>query len=95
MFEWVYNESTTKGGVIVKISEFLKSERQKRCLTQNEMAEKLGVNRSTYASYELGWIDNKGRKRVPERSVARKIAKLTNCSTEYINELIENERKEK
>lgn len=78
----------------MKISEYLKLERQKRCLTQKEMGEKIGVNRSTYATYENGWIDSKGNKRVPHPVVARKIAKFTGCSTEYVNQLIENERKE-
>ncbi len=85
----------TKGGMQVKISEYLRLERQKRCLTQLEMAKKLGVNRPTYATYENGWVDGKGRKRVPSSSVAKRIAKFTGCSTEYVNQLIENERKEK
>ena len=79
----------------MRISEYLKLERQKRCLTQSEMAKKLGVNRATYATYENAWVDKQGKKRVPEPSVAKKIAKLTGCSTEYVNQLIENERKEK
>lgn len=80
----------------MKISEFLKQERQKRFLTQEQMAKKLGVNRTTYATYENGWVDNTtGRKSVPETRVALKIAKLTRCSKTFINELIENERKEK
>ena len=78
----------------MKISEYLRLERQKRCLTQEEMAQKLGVNRTTYVTYENGWVDNKGRKRVPNQKVAKKIAKFTGCSTEYVNQLIENERKE-
>ena len=85
----------TKGGEKVKISEYLRLERQKRCLTQLEMAKKLGVNRPTYATYENGWIDKNGVKRVPSPTVARRIAKLTGCSTEYVNQLIENERKDK
>ena len=83
-----------KGGIEVRISEYLRLERQKRCLTQEEMAQKLGVNRTTYVTYESGWVDNKGRKRVPNQRVAKKIAKFTGCSTEYVNQLIENERKE-
>lgn len=79
----------------MKISEYLRLERQKRCLTQLEMAKKLGVNRPTYATYENGWIDGKGRKRTPSPTVAKRIAKLTGCSTEYVNQLIENERKDK
>lgn len=79
----------------MKISEYLRLERQKRCLTQVEMAKKLGVNRPTYVTYENAWVDKKGNKRVPSPTVARKIAKLTGCSTEYVNQLIENERKDK
>lgn len=58
------------------------------------MAKKLGVNRPTYATYENGWVDRKGKKHVPAPGVAKRIAKITGCSTEYINQLIENERKE-
>lgn len=79
----------------MKISEYLKLERKKRCLTQAEMAKKLGVNRSTYATYESGWVDKDGCKRVPQSSVAKRIAKLTGCSVEYVDQLIENERREK
>ena len=79
----------------MKISEFLKQERQKRYLTQEQMAKKLGVNRTTYATYENGWVDNTGRKSIPGARVALKIAKFTRCSKTFINELIENERKEK
>jgi len=75
------------------ISEYLKMERQKRCLTQEEMASKLGVSRTTYATYESAWVDIRYGKRVPAPRIARKIAKLTGCSTEYINQLIDNERK--
>ena len=78
----------------MKISEYLRLERQKRCLTQEEMAQKLGVNRTTYVTYENGWVDSKGRTRVPNQRAAKRIAKLTGCSTEYVNQLLENERKE-
>lgn len=78
----------------MKISEYLKLERHKRCLTQEEMASKLGVNRTTYVTYEKSWVDGKGKKRVPGIKVAKKLAKLTGCSAEFINQLIENERKE-
>ena len=83
--------------MLMTISEFLKLEREKRCLTQAQMAEKLGVNRATYNSYEKGWVDKKKNNylRVPGLKVRTKIAKLTGCSKEYVNELIENERKEK
>ena len=76
------------------ISQYLILEREKRCLTQDEMAKKLGVNRTTYCTYEKGWTDKNGYKRVPSPKVAKRIAKLTGCSTEYIKELIDNQRKE-
>ena len=77
----------------MKLSEFLKEERTKRCLTQQEMAACIGVNQSTYATYESGWVNPKrGTKRVPGRITARRIAMFTGKTSEYINELIENER---
>ena len=79
----------------MKISEYLRLERQKRCLSQLEMAKKLGVNRPTYVTYENAWVDKRGYKRIPSPTVAKRIAKFTGCSTEYVNQLIENERKDK
>ena len=82
----------------MKISAFLKLERQKRCLTQQEMARKIGVNRSTYACYELGLSRSVGKKEyksLPSPKTANNIAKFTGCSTEFVNQLIDNERKEK
>lgn len=77
----------------MKISEFLKQERQKRCLTQAEMAKKLGVSRANYTTYENSWVDKNGYKRIPSPTVIKKICKLTGCSAEYVHELIENERR--
>lgn len=78
-----------------KISDFLKAERKKRCLTQQEMADKLGINRSTYVTYENGWNDaKKGYKRVPGIKVVRKLSELTGYTTIHIQKLIENERRE-
>lgn len=78
----------------MKISEFLKDERAKRCLTQQEMADCIGVNQPTYATYERAWVNPKTkRKSVPSKIVARRIALFTGKSSEYINELIENERR--
>lgn len=79
-----------------RISVFLKNERKKRCLTQAEMAERLGVNRSTYVTYENGWYDSKkSYKRVPGIKLVKRIAELTGYSATHIQKLIENERKEK
>ena len=78
----------------MKISEFLKEERQKRCLSQREMADCIGVSQPTYATYESGWVNPKrGQKRVPGYITARRIAAFTGQTPEYINELIENERR--
>ena len=78
----------------MKISEFLKEERQKRCLTQSEMADCIGVSQSTYATYENAWVNRRrNQKRVPGWITARRIAAFTGQSPEYINELIENERR--
>lgn len=78
----------------MKISEFLKEERLKRCLTQREMADILGISLSTYVCYENAWHNKKrNQKRIPGYLTARKIAAFTGVSSEYINELIENERK--
>lgn len=59
------------------------------------MAKKLGVNRGTYVTYEKGWVDKKGIKRVPGTTTAKRIAKFTGCSTEYVNQLIKAEREER
>lgn len=77
----------------MNLAEFLKNERDKRCLNQSEMAAKIGVTRCTYNNYEKGW-QLKGKIRVPSSAIRKKIAKFTNCSTEYINQLIKNSRKE-
>ena len=77
----------------MKISEFLKEERTKRCLTQQEMADCIGVSQSTYATYESAWVNPKrNQKRIPGKITARRIAMFTGKTSEYINELIENEK---
>lgn len=79
----------------MRISEFLKEERQKRCLSQREMADCIGVCLSTYVCYENAWENKKRKqKRIPGYVTARRIAMFTGKSSEYINELIENERSE-
>lgn len=79
----------------MKLSEYLKAERKKRCLKQAEMCKKIGVNRSTYCTYEKGWINPKRQRKVrPSLATAKRIAKFTGASVEYIAELIGNEERE-
>ena len=40
-----------------KLGERLKKERMKMGITQNQMAEFLGIERSRYAKYECGDVD--------------------------------------
>jgi len=76
------------------ISEFLKQERTKRCLTQREMADCLGISLSTYVCYENAWENKKRKqKRTPGRITARRIASFTGQTSEFINDLIEQERR--
>ena len=69
-------------------SEFLLNERKKRCLTQLEMAEKLGVSRSYYVILENGYV-RKGEtsKAAPGREFIKKLSELTGFSTEAIYEI--------
>lgn len=72
----------------MKISDFLKEQRKARCLTQDQMAKLIGVNRTTYATYENEWKDKKGKLRVPGAKTIKRISKLTGCSISYINKMI-------
>lgn len=78
----------------MRLSEFLKEERQKRCLSQREMADCIGVCLSTYVCYENAWKNKKrNQKRLPGCITARRIASFTKQSSEFVNQLIENERR--
>ena len=78
------------------IAEFLRQERYKRCLSQEEMAKKIGVSRAVYVTYENAWVNPKTNKvSVPGREVTKRIAKFTKTAPEYVLKLIENERREK
>ena len=77
----------------MKLSEFLKSERIKRSLTQEEMAKGIGITRPYYSSLETGWF-NKKRKTNAGIKTVRKIAEFTNVSTDYVRMLIMNEKGE-
>lgn len=84
-----------KGGEQMKLSEYLKAERKKRCLTQGEMCKKIGVNRSTYCTYEKGWYNPTRKRKVkPSLVTAKRIAKVTGASVEFIAELMDNEERE-
>ena len=57
LFFLIYNRvkfiSTQNGGVsIMKFGEKLRAEREKRSMTQAELAEKIGVTRATIVNYE-------------------------------------------
>lgn len=74
------------------LSEFLKEERLKRCLTQKEMAELIGVSRSVYNLYEKGNTYYNGKVRVPTIAVRKRIAIVTQKTPTFINDLIKNSR---
>ena len=55
----------------------LKIARQNKGLTQNKLADKIGVSRSTIAMYETDASD-------PDYETAKAIAKVLNCSVDYL-----------
>lgn len=65
---------------IVKIGDRIKAFRKKLSLTQEEMADKLQIPRSTYANYE-------SNKREPNTTIIYKICEILDIS---VNELFEN-----
>lgn len=72
------------------LSEFLVNERKKRGLTQQEMANKLGVSRCHYTVLENGYrkantIGNK---------LLKNLSEFTGYSTEVIYNIIQKEKKE-
>lgn len=55
----------------------LKSLRESRGLTQEQLSEKIGVNRVNLAYFESG-------KKIPSLAVAEKIADELNCSLDWL-----------
>lgn len=62
---------------ILKIGNNLKSYRKKLQLTQAEMAEKIGIPRSTYANYE-------NNTRVPDSETLNKMSEKLNVQIDYL-----------
>ena len=54
----VYNEDTQKGGVKMNVGEKIKNARLARGMTQEELGEILGVQKSAIAKYENGRVVN-------------------------------------
>lgn len=79
----------------MKLSEFLKNERTKRSLTQEEMANGIGITRTYYATLESGWFNKKREtKSVAGVKTIRKIAEFTNVTPEEVRTYIQNEKGE-
>ena len=65
------------------LGQFLKEEREKRGLTQEQMAEQLGTSRTYYCSLEKGYF-------VAGYDFQNRIASCFNRSPAYIRKLIKN-----
>ena len=79
----------------MKLSEFLKNERTKRCLTQDEMAKGIGITRTYYATLESGWFNKKrGVRTSAGTKTVRNIADFTGVTPDYVRMLILNEKGE-
>lgn len=59
------------------VSEKLKTLRNAYCMTQNEVAEVLGMSRTSFSKYENGAT-------LPPLKVLRKLAKIYNVPIEYL-----------
>lgn len=59
------------------LNEKLKEIRKQHNLTQQQIAEYLGVTQSTYAYYETG-------RNEPDLETLKKIADFYKCSTDYL-----------
>lgn len=61
----------------MEIKEILRQEREKRNLTQQEIADYLHMKRESYTVYETG-------KNMPTTENIIKLAELYKCSTDYL-----------
>ena len=75
-FKSHYNKYSV-GGVFVLSTERLKSLRREKNYKQIEVANVLGVGRTTYAKYETGGIQ-------PPNDILVNIAKIFNVSVDYL-----------
>lgn len=78
----MYNKDTSKGGVRLEIGQKIKKARLERGLTQQELGDIVGVQKSAIAKYESGRVVN------IKRSTLQKIASALNIRP---SELIFNE----
>lgn len=68
---------TRIGQVSNLLSKRLVELRKNKKLTQQDIADKLHITRSTYAQYEIG-------RRIPEYSTLEKLADFFECSIDYL-----------
>lgn len=74
---FVYNESTKIDGGTTMNAQKLKALRKAKGITQSELADILGVARTTYANYEQGT-------REPDNKTLNKLADYFEVSTDYL-----------
>lgn len=73
----------------MEMGAIIKQERERAHLTQEELAEKLGLQKSAIAKYENGRVKN------IKRSVIQKMAQIFNCDAAYLMGLREDEDESK
>lgn len=66
-----------KGGTFMKYGDRLKQLRNEKKLSQQELADKLGINRSTYARYETSATQ-------PDYETLQKLADFFDVSIDYL-----------
>lgn len=72
----------------MSMSKRIKEERLKMGLTQEQLAEQLGVQKSAIAKYENGRVEN------IKRSVIQKMATIFGCDPCYLLDLVDEPRTE-